>query len=160
MRVREDIFRNAITWKDYHPWSSMGGKCYIHLCVCVRVTYTYPPLPPTTMKGFPAGASGEESACQRRRTKRMWVRSLGGENPLEEEMATHSSILAWRIPWLEEPGTLRSMGSQGVRHDWSNSALVHQEKTLANHQNERIQESDVSIRNRGSCVWPRSSKGS
>ena len=45
------------------------------------------------------------------------VQSLGGEDPLEEEMATHSSILAWRIPWTEEPGGLQSMGWQGVRHD-------------------------------------------
>ena len=41
-----------------------------------------------------------------------WVRSLGREDPLEKEMATHSSILAWRIPWTEEPGGLQSMGSQ------------------------------------------------
>ena len=40
-----------------------------------------------------------------------WVRSLGRENPLEKEMATHSSILAWRIPWTEEPGGLQSLGS-------------------------------------------------
>ena len=40
-----------------------------------------------------------------------WVRSLGWEDPLEKEMATHSSILAWRIPWTEEPGGLQSMGS-------------------------------------------------
>ena len=46
-----------------------------------------------------------------------WVQSLGGEDPLEEEMATVSSILAWRIPWTEEPGGLQSMGSQRVRHD-------------------------------------------
>ena len=45
------------------------------------------------------------------------VPSLGWEDPLEEEMATHSSILAWRIPWTEEPGGLQSMGSQRVRHD-------------------------------------------
>ena len=42
----------------------------------------------------------------------MWVRSLGWEDPLEEEKATHSSILAWKIPWTEEPGGLPSMGSQ------------------------------------------------
>ena len=42
-----------------------------------------------------------------------WVRSLGREDPLEKEMTTHSSILAWRIPWTEEPGRLQSMGSQG-----------------------------------------------
>ena len=47
----------------------------------------------------------------------MWVQSLGWEDPLEKEMATHSSTLAWKIPWTEEPGRLQSMGSQRVRHD-------------------------------------------
>ena len=46
-----------------------------------------------------------------------WVQFLGREDPLEKEMATHSSILAWKIPWTEEPGRLQSMGSQRVRHD-------------------------------------------
>ena len=46
-----------------------------------------------------------------------WVRSLGQEEPLEKEMATHFSTLAWKIPWTEEPGGLQSMGSQGVGHD-------------------------------------------
>ena len=46
-----------------------------------------------------------------------WVRSLGWEDPLEKEMATHSSILAWRIPWTEKPGGLQSTGSQRVLHD-------------------------------------------
>ena len=46
-----------------------------------------------------------------------WVLSLGLEDPLEKEMATHSSILAWRIPWTEEPGGLQSTGSQRVGHD-------------------------------------------
>ena len=50
-----------------------------------------------------------------------WVRSLGWEDPLEKEMAAHSSILAWRIPWMEEPGGLQSMGSQRVGHDWATS---------------------------------------
>ena len=45
------------------------------------------------------------------------VRSLGWEDPLEKEMATHSSILAWKIPWTEEPGGLQSMGSQRVVHN-------------------------------------------
>ena len=47
----------------------------------------------------------------------MQVRSLGREDPLEEEMATHSSILAWRIPWTEEPGGLQSMGLQRAGRD-------------------------------------------
>ena len=46
-----------------------------------------------------------------------WVQSLGQEDPLEKEMATHSSILAWRIPWTEEPGGLQSTGSQSVGHN-------------------------------------------
>ena len=46
-----------------------------------------------------------------------WVPSLGREDPLEKEMAIHSSTIAWRIPWMEEPGRLQSMGSQRVRHD-------------------------------------------
>jgi len=46
-----------------------------------------------------------------------WVQSLGQEDFLEKEMVTHSSILAWKIPWMEEPGRLESMGSQRVGHD-------------------------------------------
>ena len=47
----------------------------------------------------------------------VWVRSLGWEDPLEKEMATHSSILAWKISWVEEPGRLQAIGLQGVGHD-------------------------------------------
>ena len=46
-----------------------------------------------------------------------WVQSLSREDPLEKEMATHSSNFAWKIPWTEEPGRLQSMGSQRVGHD-------------------------------------------
>ena len=62
------------------------------------------------------GASGKKPACQCRRHKRQ-VQSRGQEEPLEEGMATHSSILAWRIPWTEEPGQLQSRRSQRVGHD-------------------------------------------
>ena len=54
-------------------------------------------------------------------TWEIWVRSLGWEDPLEKEMAIHFSILAWRIPWMEELGGLQSMGSQRVGHDWATS---------------------------------------
>ena len=60
------------------------------------------------------GSDGKESACNDRDPGL----ALGWEAPLEKGMATHSSILAWRIPWTEEPGGLQSMESQGVRHDW------------------------------------------
>ena len=63
--------------------------------------------------GFPGGSDSKESACNMRDQ----VRSLGLEHPLEKGMATHSSILAWEIPWTEEPGGLQSMGSQRVGHN-------------------------------------------
>ena len=72
--------------------------------------------------GFPGGASGKNSACQCRRLKK--VRSLGQEDPLEEGMATHSSILAWRIPRAEEPGRLQSLGLKEVRQNLSDLACI------------------------------------
>ena len=59
---------------------------------------------------FPGGSDGKDSACS--------AGGLGQEDPLEKGMATHSSILAWRSPWTEEPGGLESMGSQRVSQDW------------------------------------------
>jgi len=53
-----------------------------------------------------------------------WVPTLGQEDPLEKEMANQSSILAWKIPWTEEPGGLQSTGSQRVRHDWATSPFT------------------------------------
>ena len=58
-------------------------------------------------------------------TKETGVRSLGGEDPQEEEMAAHSSALAWRIPWTEEPGELQSIESLTVGHDRSDLACTH-----------------------------------
>ena len=63
-----------------------------------------------------------------------WVPSLGWEGLLEKEMATHSSILAWRIPWTEEPGGLQSMGSQRVRHNWSDWTHTHTSAYSTNHR--------------------------
>ena len=51
------------------------------------------------------------------RMRETWVRALGWEDPLEKEMAIHSSTIAWKIPWTEGPGRLQSMGSQRVRHN-------------------------------------------
>ena len=66
---------------------------------------------------FPDGVSGKELACQCRRwLQEMQVQSLGLEEPLEEGMAIHSSILGWRILWTEKPSGLQSMGLQRVRH--------------------------------------------
>ena len=51
--------------------------------------------------------------------QKTWVRYLAWKDPLEDEMTTHSSILAWKIPWMEELGGLQSMGLQRVGHDWA-----------------------------------------
>ena len=65
---------------------------------------------------FPRNGSGnKESACNAGYP--VWL--LGQEDPLEKGMATHSSILSWRIPWTQEPGSLQSMGSQRLRQDWA-----------------------------------------
>ena len=66
--------------------------------------------------GFPGGSVVKIPPALQKMHE-MWVQSLGGEDPLEEGMATHSGVLAWRIPWIEEPGRLQSMGSLRVRHD-------------------------------------------
>ena len=73
--------------------------------------------------GFPSGSVVKNPPVVQE--TRVW--SLDCEDPLEEGMATHSSVLVWEIPWTEEPGGLQSIGSQRVRHDWrdnrSNSAV-------------------------------------
>ena len=61
------------------------------------------------VKNLPASAETQE----------MQVPALGQKDPLDKEMATHSSILTWEIPWTEEPGRLQSMGLRRVRHDWA-----------------------------------------
>ena len=100
---------------------------YIYVCVCVCVCVcVYPSflclppsyLHPTTPHPFPDNwaslvAQRLKSLSRMQETR---VRSLGWEDPLEEEMASHSSTLAWRVPWTEEPGGLWSMGSQRVGH--------------------------------------------
>ena len=113
------------------------------MCVCSRVNITYfkqrqnvmEPLLPLSgvqwvLRGqspgeqmplihFPGGATVKNlPAVQETR-----VRSLAQEDPVEKEMAAHSSILAWRTPWTEEPGGLQSMGSQRVGRDWARTSL-------------------------------------
>ena len=67
--------------------------------------------------GFPGGTVGKEPACQCKGYKRRGFEALGWEDPLEKEMAAHSSILVWIIQWTKEPGGLQSTGSQKVGHD-------------------------------------------
>ena len=80
------------------------GKAFCDLVIGKACCAFWAPLVAQRLKHLPA----------MRETR---VQSLGREDPLEKEMATHSSILAWRIPWREEPGRLQFMGSQRVGHD-------------------------------------------
>ena len=68
-------------------------------------------------RGFPGGSDGKVSACNAGDLGLI----PGSEDPLEKEMAIHSSTLVWKIPWMEEPDRLQSMGLQKVRHDWATS---------------------------------------
>ena len=74
----------------------------------VSLSFLWGPLVAQKLKRLPA-------------MRETWVRSLGREDPLEKEMATYSSILAWRIPWTEEPGGLQSTGLPRVGHNWATS---------------------------------------
>ena len=77
-------------------------------------------LPPICSLGFPGGSGGKESACNGE--TQVW--SLCQEDRLEKEMATHSSILVWRIIWTEQPGGLQSMGSQTARQTWATNTFT------------------------------------
>ena len=89
------------------PWMRDGLTKWLHHQSIFRELHR--------IMGFPDRSSGKESACRRCRQE-IWVRSLDWKDPLEKEMATQSSILAWEIPWKEDPGGLQSVGSQSIRH--------------------------------------------
>ena len=78
---------------------------------------------------IPSKVSGASLVAQRLKhlpkMQETWIQSLDQEDPLEKERAIHASILVWRIPWTEEPGRLQYMGSQRVRHSWSDWACMH-----------------------------------
>ena len=74
--------------------------------------------------GFPCGLA-VKNLPEMQEMQELWVWLLGQEDPLEEGMTTLSSILAWRIPWTEEPGRLQSIGLWRIGHDWSDWAPMH-----------------------------------
>ena len=85
----------------------------------------YAPLPHILGCRFPTSRSSlvAQTVQNLPAVQETWVRSLGGEDPLEEEIATHSCIPAWKIAWTEEPGGLQSTGSQRLRHKWATNAF-------------------------------------
>ena len=86
-----------------------GDRAMVFVVVLVLIVM----VAAVMVAGFPSGSDGKESDCN----VETWVQSLGWEDPLEKGMATHSNILAWRIPWTEEPGGRQSMGSQRIEQD-------------------------------------------
>ena len=90
----------AKSWTWLSNWTELKWINYIFF-----IKTDYPKLP--------GGSDGKDLPAR----QETWVQSLCWENPLEKEMAAHSSILTWRLPWTEEPGGLQSMGSQRVGHN-------------------------------------------
>ena len=98
--VLEKILESSLDCKEIQPVHPEGSQSWIFIRRASLVAQTVK-HPPTTWE--------------------TQVQSLGWEDPLEKEMATHSGILAWKILWMEERGRLQSMGSQRLRHDWTTS---------------------------------------
>ena len=86
-----------------------------------------------------------------------WVWSLGWEDPQEKEMAAHSSIVAWKIPWTEEPGRLQSMGLQRVRHDWVTEQNWTEVTLFLNEWMDEVAQFCPTLCNPMDCSLPRSS---
>ena len=114
-----------IIWKTQTVWPTIY-ILYICGCVCMCIYMSYHIFFNSSIDGDLTIWSKWTSLVAQM-VKRLptmwdtWVQTLGWEDLLEKEMAPHSSILAWKIPWTEEPGSLQSMGSQRVRHDWATS---------------------------------------
>ena len=110
------VFYGLILWLLPPTTTYSAWQATVHGVTRVgrNLTTKSPALP---IQGLPRWHSGKKSTSVQG-TQKTWVWSLGQEDPLEEEMATCSSILAWKITWTEEPGGLQSMGSQRARHSW------------------------------------------
>ena len=106
--------QTSVLWKSIFLWTRLGVDSFriINCIMFIRhfISIIITSSPPQT------SLVAQMVKCLPRMRK-MQVRSLGQEDPLEKEMATHSSTLAWKIPWTEEPGRQQSMGSHRVGHD-------------------------------------------
>ena len=114
-------------------------------------------MPPSITKPmFSKGSSGGSMVKNLPAIQESWVWSLGQEDSLEKEMATHSSIFPWKIPWTEEPGGLQSMGSQGVGHDWATEHMCFLSKSKLNIKNSQKNEPLQEMRTGKLAGWGRS----
>ena len=125
----------SLAGHEFSPHAEKHG-----LSFCFRILGFKSPETGLILSGFKSKSPfdlGLQASLMAQRLKRLppiqetRVRSLGREDPLEKEMATYSSMLAWRIPWVEEPGGLQFMGSQTVRHDFTFTlSQVHIRKAI------------------------------
>ena len=106
---RAAVYGVAQSWTRLKRLSSSSSSSTLLVRLTIRII--------CSIVGFLGGASGKEPSCQCRRCKRPGFNPWVGRIPLKEGMIAHSSILAWRIPWTEEPGGLQSIGLQRVRHN-------------------------------------------
>ena len=108
------IWSSSRGFSMFSPWNGLAfNLCWqavesVLFCCCWKYRLTGPSLGAQMVENLPA-------------MQETWVRSLGREDPLEEGTETHSSILAWRLTWTEEPGGLQSTGLLRVRRDWVNN---------------------------------------
>ena len=109
MAIINDFLNNYIVYTAIKSWDFSAYIFHIYIYICVWVSQDA-----QWVKSLPAIQETQE----------MWVRSLDQEDPLEEGTATYSSILAWRIPWTEDPGRLQSVGSQRFEYVWSDLAAA------------------------------------
>ena len=128
---------SGLTLNSWHHHMSWFAWCSLSFCSLDVVPFHSPDCPSLDGKlnGHPSIKAFNVCLASRsswaslvaqwvKRLPTVWetrVRPLGREDPLEKEMATHSSTLVWKIPWTEKPGRLQSMGSQRVRYDWATS---------------------------------------
>ena len=89
--------------------------CFLNLHLNIYTNWNFMLVLHILYLGFPGGSAVKNLPA----IQETWVQSLGQEDPLEKGMALHSSILAWSIPWREEPGRLQSMGLQRLGHNWA-----------------------------------------
>ena len=128
---QESLRRNGITLiVSKRIWNAVLG-CSLKNDRMISVHFQGKPFSVTVIQVYTSTSNADEAevewlaslVAQRLKClpamRETWVWSLGREDPLEKEMATHSSILAWRVPWMEEPGGLQSTGLQRVRHNWA-----------------------------------------
>ena len=115
LRINPKIWETGVSkWVCYNNRYCVLSACFVQDAFlglfCILSNPDYRPF----TKGFPGDSDAKIYACSEETGFNPWVR----EDPLENEMATHSSILAWKIPWSEEPRRLQSMGSQRAGHSW------------------------------------------